>query len=85
MKQLLLLTCIFFLFVAANCNRESGKEVTLDERCMLDPDPGPCRGSMPRFYFDREEGICKQFIYGGCQGVVPFEDLESCEAACGVK
>jgi len=28
------------------------------------------------------EGKCVSFIYGGCEGVVPFETLEDCQAAC---
>lgn len=53
------------------------------ERCVLRYDPGPCRGAFTRYYFHRGEGKCKSFIYGGCDGVVPFETLEECQRACG--
>lgn len=48
--------------------------------CKLLPDPGECKAFFPRYYFDKEEGICKEFIWGGCNGVVPFNTLEECEA-----
>ncbi|MBR9920611.1 MAG: hypothetical protein GYB31_07205 [Bacteroidetes bacterium] len=85
MKYLLLILSLAALSLAATCNRNGNTETTMDERCMLDPDPGPCRGAFQRYYYDREEGICKKFIYGGCQGVVPFETLEECQGACGGK
>ncbi len=51
-------------------------------KCGLEPDPGFCLAAFPKYYFDQEEGKCKQFTWGGCDGVVPFETLEECEA-CG--
>lgn len=48
--------------------------------CTLVPNVGPCNAAFPRYYYDQEEGQCKQFIWGGCDGVVPFETLEECEA-----
>lgn len=56
--------------------------VSADDACLLDPDTGPCDAAIPRYYFDRNERICKQFIWGGCSGVVPFETLEECQDAC---
>jgi hypothetical protein len=85
MKYLLLLTLAGMLSLAATCNRDSTPETTMDERCLMEHDPGPCRGSFQRYYYDREAGECKMFIYGGCQGAVPFETLEECQAACGKK
>ena len=49
-------------------------------RCRLAPETGPCFASMPRYYYDREEKRCKEFTWGGCDGVVPFETLEACKA-----
>jgi len=37
---------------------------------------------MPKYYYDEEEKKCKEFIWGGCDGVVPFETLEECEEQC---
>lgn len=56
--------------------------VDMSKRCQLKPDPGTCKAYMPRYYFDESEGSCKEFIWGGCEGMVPFETLESCIEAC---
>jgi hypothetical protein len=52
----------------------------LPARCKLSPEAGPCYAYIKRYYYDRDEKRCKEFIYGGCQGVVPFETLEACKA-----
>ncbi|GAB3754176.1 hypothetical protein GCM10028817_20600 [Spirosoma pomorum] len=53
-------------------------------RCQLDPDSGVCLAYMPRFYYDKTEKRCKEFVYGGCGGTVPFETLTQCqECECG--
>ncbi|XP_034018536.1 low-density lipoprotein receptor-related protein 11 [Thalassophryne amazonica] len=36
--------------------------------CVASPVVGPCKGTFPRWYYDREAGLCKHFLYGGCQG-----------------
>jgi hypothetical protein len=51
-------------------------------RCGLQPETGTCKAAIPKYAFDDKTGTCKTFIWGGCGGVVPFEDLESCEATC---
>ena len=36
-----------------------------------------------RFYYDNEEGRCKEFSYGGCKGNLNrFVDRESCDNRC---
>lgn len=51
--------------------------------CLLPKDPGPCRGSFPRYYFDKSSGQCKTFIYGGCHGNGNnFLTLKDCETTC---
>jgi len=56
--------------------------IELDNRCSLEPETGTCKAYIPRYYFDSAEGICKEFIWGGCKGVVPFEILEECQSTC---
>ena len=55
------------------------------DRCSLEPNGGPCNAYFPKFYFDMKEKRCKEFIWGGCAGVVPFETLEDCEKQCSCK
>ena len=52
--------------------------------CSLKPDVGGCKAYFPKYYYDAETQKCKQFIWGGCGGVVPFETLEECQDTCGV-
>jgi len=52
-------------------------------RCLLPDDPGPCKGSIPRYYFNKKKGQCQQFIYGGCQGNANnFKKLKACKIGC---
>jgi hypothetical protein len=51
--------------------------------CLAKPDPGPCRGSKPAYYYDYASDSCRQFLWGGCEGRVPFETLEACRNRCG--
>ena len=55
----------------------------LPEQCYVKPESGKCRAAHTRYYFDTEEQACKAFIWGGCQGVVPFDTLEACQSVCG--
>lgn len=47
--------------------------------CSLTPDSGPCEAYIPKYYYDQEAGECKEFIWGGCDGVVPFDSMEECK------
>jgi len=52
--------------------------------CDLPVEVGPCRASVPSYYFDQSTGRCTAFLYGGCQGNANrFESEESCQRACG--
>ncbi|MBC8479167.1 MAG: hypothetical protein H8D46_01780 [FCB group bacterium] len=50
--------------------------------CFLEPDIGPCDGVCPRWFYNQETQECQVFYWGCCDGVVPFETIEACEAAC---
>jgi len=54
------------------------------DSCGLEPDAGLCKAYMPRYYFDETTNSCQEFIWGGCNGVVPFETMESCTQQCKV-
>jgi len=47
-------------------------------RCELVPDPGPCFAFFKKYYYDPIDRQCKEFIWGGCEGVVPFDTMEEC-------
>ena len=74
------------LLFTLSCNRKSKTETTdnpLHENCYLKHDPGSCLMNIKRYYYDVREKKCKEFIYGGCEGVVPFETLKECQKKCG--
>jgi hypothetical protein len=77
MKRILILQACIFLSLLG-CERESN--CIVPEPCGLAPDAGPCKAYIPRYFYDKAEGKCKEFIWGGCGGVVPFNTLEECKA-----
>jgi len=54
----------------------------LKKRCDLKPDKGPCKAIFWHYFFNPETRKCEKFLYGGCEGTVPFEKKEECEALC---
>ncbi|XP_075256690.1 uncharacterized protein LOC142349160 [Convolutriloba macropyga] len=51
--------------------------------CDLQPDAGPCRAYLYRFYYNPETGKCQEFIYGGCSGNANnFPSEEECSRSC---
>lgn len=57
---------------------------SLAPACSLKPESGKCRAAHTRYWFDAGSESCKAFIWGGCDGVVPFETLEDCQQTCPV-
>jgi hypothetical protein len=53
--------------------------------CFLNPEVGPCNAAFPKYYYDRLEKKCKEFIWGGCEGIVPFDTMDECERNCVCK
>lgn len=54
-----------------------------DSRCSLEPDPGLCRAYFTRAFFNPATKRCESFVWGGCNGVVPFESVQECQQVCG--
>jgi len=52
------------------------------ERCDLKPQTGMCKAAFAKYYFNNNTKRCEQFIWGGCGGTVPFENLLSCQKSC---
>ncbi len=67
----------------STCNKEVN-DTTCSQKCSQIPEIGSCKAAFKKYYFDKTEKKCKEFIWGGCNGVVPFETLEECQA-CGCK
>tara|TARA_B100001750_G_C15376121_1_gene529924 strand:+ start:632 stop:862 length:231 start_codon:yes stop_codon:yes gene_type:complete len=74
MKRLWFILILFLI----TCDKSD----PLDDACYLIPDAGPCKGSFPRYYYDQDTGKCKEFLWGGCDGMVPFETMEECNSGC---
>ena len=54
----------------------------LPPACSQEPDPGYCSAETSKYFFDRSEGACQEFAWGGCGGFIPFETKEACEKTC---
>ncbi|KAI5613449.1 tissue factor pathway inhibitor isoform 1 precursor, partial [Silurus asotus] len=51
--------------------------------CHLEDEPGPCRGIVPRYFFDSKVNECRRFFYGGCFGNANnFRTLKECQDRC---
>lgn len=72
---------IFFAIILTSCKKDCMKS----DKCNLEPDAGFCKAYMPNYYYNKKDKKCKQFIWGGCGGVVPFETIEECEIQCNCK
>lgn len=53
-----------------------------NDACFMIPDTGSCTDGQEKYYFDFNSNECKAFMWGGCEGKVPFEDLETCQRLC---
>lgn len=52
--------------------------------CYQPKVPGPCRGSIPRWWYNKRTGRCQKFIYGGCKGNSNnFTSKLACLRRCG--
>jgi hypothetical protein len=72
------LSSIFFTFFIGLVDISYQKDdCDKPDLCSLAPEPGPCEAIFTKYYFDKEAKKCKEFSWGGCDGVVPFETLEA--------
>lgn len=67
------------LFMQLGCELNWGKTMC-GTNCDLEPDKGPCRAIIAKFYYDKIDRKCTEFSWGGCDGVVPFDTMEDCLA-----
>ncbi|KAG8124839.1 hypothetical protein E2320_020110 [Naja naja] len=51
--------------------------------CLLENDPGVCRGLISRYFYNKESQQCEKFQYGGCLGNQNnFKSLQECQNTC---
>jgi hypothetical protein len=61
----------------------SGGEPQFGEECTLPPESGSCDAYIPSYYHDAATGLCRSFVYGGCDGNANrYDTLEACQSAC---
>ncbi|XP_070133718.1 protease inhibitor isoform X2 [Drosophila bipectinata] len=54
-----------------------------DPKCLQPLDPGPCRMSLERYYYNKDKKACETFKYGGCRGNDNrWGFRQTCEEAC---
>ncbi|XP_017463616.1 PREDICTED: PI-actitoxin-Axm2a-like [Rhagoletis zephyria] len=58
-------------------------KATSEEVCSQSLIIGPCRGMIPRYYYNADSKSCQGFSYGGCHANGNnFETQEDCEDKC---
>lgn len=50
--------------------------------CSEEGDPGGCAAAFERWEYNPVTEQCESFVWGGCDGHVPFSDEAACEAVC---
>jgi hypothetical protein len=76
---------ILLLGTLLSACQSASSSSSLPRACTLKPESGKCRAAHTRYWFDADSRSCRAFIWGGCEGVVPFETLEQCQQTCPVE
>lgn len=76
---------IIFIFIGSICSFGCSKNMGDYPSCSLEPETGPCKAAIKKYYYDKKDKKCKIFIWGGCAGFVPFETMEDCKIKCDCK
>ena len=74
-KTILILMSTLLVFAA--CQKKE-----IPSRCFEKPKVGFCRAAFTKYYFDNNSNSCKEFIWGGCKGFVPFNSKKECISSC---
>lgn len=55
------------------------------EFCLLARAEGSCQDSLLQWFYDKADGVCKQFVYTGCDGNENrFQTRQQCETHCSL-
>uniref|UniRef100_A0A3P9KBB4 Kunitz-type protease inhibitor 1 n=1 Tax=Oryzias latipes TaxID=8090 RepID=A0A3P9KBB4_ORYLA len=66
-----------------DCTNTTDGESCIKFQCTDAPRTGPCRASIPRWFYDPLKLKCYSFIFGGCNGNENnFEDETTCMETC---
>lgn len=53
------------------------------DKCFLYQDRGNCSSMSSKYFYERQNGVCKQFMYSGCGGNDNrFDSKQECERHC---
>lgn len=80
----LILFALIIVILSCNDDETNEQNTTCIEKCNQEPEVGQCNAAIPIFYFNKNTNKCDTFIWGGCNGVVPFKTLQEC-TDCGCK
>ncbi|XP_061433952.1 papilin-like isoform X1 [Lethenteron reissneri] len=62
---------------------ESDDELSIPDICTMDREIGPCKASIPRYFYNSLTQRCQKFYFGGCDGNANnFETETECRIAC---
>jgi len=74
---------IFIFYIRGPRNKRLMCGVTVENRCELAAEMGPCRASITSWYYDTTMRKCLPFTYGGCRGNANrFATEDQCTAVC---
>jgi hypothetical protein len=79
MKKYIIMSLLIITLTLMACEQQ---QLINKDRCEIEPIAGPCEALIYKYYFDQETQTCEEFMWGGCEGVVPFETMEECQTSC---
>ncbi|KAK6107830.1 Kunitz/Bovine pancreatic trypsin inhibitor domain family protein [Brugia pahangi] len=60
------------------------EKTELTSKCELPKDSGPCNRFVTKWYYNKSDGTCARFHYGGCGGTDNrFDNEQQCKNECG--
>lgn len=80
-KYLVILIITLFIFTSFLVfYKVSYKDIPL--KCFERGVSGGCEAMIYRYQYNPVNKKCEAFLWGGCAGYVPFQDLNSCQKIC---